>query len=128
MEYDTDRAIVKRTEVAQFAREAVVACWKANGLEYDDLKADSAAKEVLDNFVEITPPEKAPILIEFITLNSLGRRGGRSVKPGNLLLDRRKLFTAIASGVMSTVGVIAAPWTAFLARMGTRTVHLIAWS
>jgi hypothetical protein len=112
MEYDTDLAVQKKTELVQFAKEAIIACGKASGLECDPSKVEHAASEVIDSLVQITPPEKAPMVMEFLTLSRAGRRGGRSVKPGNLLLNMGKLFTAIASGILTTVSVIGTPWIA----------------
>ena len=34
------------------------------------------------------------------------------MKPGNILLDMRRLITAVASGVLTVVGVAEVPWTA----------------
>ena len=112
MEYNTVRAAEKASEVQELAQEAVISCWRASGLAYEGLDAETTARAVIDSFVQITPPEAAPTIVEFISLPSGGRGGGRSVKPGNLLLNMRKLFTAIASGVITTASVIGAPWTA----------------
>lgn len=112
MEYDTDVAAKKKVELVSFSTDTINSLAKANGHEYDDLSLQKAATEIIDNFIKITPPEREDLRMDFILLRQGGRGGGRSVKPGNLLLDMRKLMTAIASGVLTTVGIVGAPWTA----------------
>jgi len=110
MECDNDRAAQKKAELVRIAEAAILDYWRSVGEEPDPLRVANIANETINTFVQITPPEKARL--ECITMRHGGYGGGRSSKSGNLLLNMRKLFTAIASGVMTTVGVIAAPWTA----------------
>lgn len=104
MEYDTEAAARKKAELVDFSTGTINSFVKANGLEYDDRVFSRQQTEIIGNFIKITPPEKEKIRMDLILFRQGGRGGGRSVKPGNLLLDMRKLMTPIASGVLTTAG------------------------
>lgn len=75
------------------------------------------APEIVRALAEVTPPEvddDLNLTFEMLTVRPGGGRSGRSVKPGNVLLNLRKVVAAVANGVLTAVGVAAAPWTAVL--------------
>lgn len=73
--------------------------------------AEPDALAILDHFVTIQPP-KTSFTIGLAIMPSGGRGGGTSIKPGNVRMNIRKLVNAIASGVLTIVGVVQVPWTA----------------
>lgn len=113
MEYDTERAKEKNEELVNLAREAILRYWSSAGSNAGPLEALKAATEIVNNFTRVTPPEKEPVILELITMNGRGR--ARSVKPGNVLLNFRKLLTSLAASGLAVVGAVAVPWTAPLA-------------
>ena len=51
---------------------------------------------VRNGFISISPPLEAPPMMQFLTMDSLRNyRDGRSIKPGNILLNIRKLIETI---------------------------------
>lgn len=112
MEYDTERAKNKRDELIKIAEQALVNKSDSIGFKGSPSDAQLFVSEIIDQFIDITPPEKEEIVLGLITMNTGGRGGGRSTKPGNMLLNIRKLITAVASGVLTVAGTVTAPWTA----------------
>ena len=51
-----------------------------------------------------------------ITLSEMGRQGGSTTKPGNLLLSYRKLVAAVGAGGLTVTGILG-PWTGILAAL-----------
>jgi len=76
----------------------------------EDVK-EQTANELLDSCIDITPPEEKEFLMEAVTMHPSGRGGGRSTKAGNITLNVRKLFEAVASGVFIVISVTQIPWT-----------------
>jgi hypothetical protein len=85
---------------------------------------DGLATELVRSFVTITPPEivmlpptgPPPGTIGMIVMATDWQGGGTSRKPGNILLDLRKLTKAISEGALGVVSIPGAPWAAvFLA-------------
>jgi len=76
-----------------------------------DAENDKATSLLLNNYVDITPPEKEEVFMHYITASSFsGRGGGRSVKAGNIRLNIGKLLEAVSSGVFTIVSVNTSPW------------------
>jgi hypothetical protein len=75
------------------------------------------AADLLQVATSISPPQEEEPVIHFVTLSMAGRRGGSSVKPGNILLDVRKLLTSIGKIGLASVAVAVAvnPWIAAFA-------------
>lgn len=71
------------------------------------------AKKVVECLCSVTPPERRTAF-ELMTIQKGGRGGGVSVKPGNVLLNIRKLVSAVASGALTVVGSLHEPWIAVL--------------
>lgn len=106
MAYDTERSAEKLDDLGKFA---------ASGLSHLDTTARaSAAAYVVQNFARVTPPEKGEARLELITLDRGGIDGGTSTKPGNILLNMRKLVATLAGGALTIVGSTHSPWTLLL--------------
>ncbi|MBE9515083.1 MAG: hypothetical protein IMY79_02975 [Chloroflexi bacterium] len=115
MEYDTERAEQKTEELINLAKEAILTYWKSIGFKPSSGEASNTATDVINNLIQVTPPEKEKPALEFIIMLRGGRGGGRSIKPGNMVLNIRKLITAVAGGGLTVVTAVAIPWTAPLA-------------
>jgi hypothetical protein len=76
--------------------------------------AERLADQVEAHYANVTPPsvevdiELPPT--EMVTVRPGGRGGGVTTKPGNVVLNLRKLITAIASGALTIAGTAAVPW------------------
>lgn len=68
------------------------------------------ASQLVDACVVITPPGEEVVIIKYLRIGAGGRDGGSSAKPGNVLLNLRKLVVAAASGVLTLSGGVLAPW------------------
>lgn len=77
----------------------------------------SHAPFVVDNFTSLVAPQNPPIVLEMIVANRGGRSGGRSRKPGNILLNWRRLFGESPDLILTGAGVIATPWLIPLAAL-----------
>lgn len=75
---------------------------------------DKVAIYLVDSFCRLTPPEKEKFVVEYITVNSSGRRGGKSRKLGNFVLNWRRLFNDLPDLVLTAAGVVAEPKLVFL--------------
>lgn len=113
MEYDHERAKEKKEEINKLTKEAILKYWNGLGVKAEELDTKDAAEEIINNFVEIDPPEKeVSVYLELMTFRSGGRGGGRSVKPGNIFLNFRKLISFLASCVLTGASMVHSPWTA----------------
>lgn len=57
-------------------------------------------------FLQITPPEEDPPMMQFITMDSLKNyKQGKSIKPGNIRLNIRNLIESIPSAVEMAAGI-----------------------
>ncbi len=62
---------------------------------------------VRNGFISISPPLEAPPMMQFLTMDSLRNyRDGRSIKPGNILLNIRKLMETIPEVVTVGAGMV----------------------
>lgn len=93
----------KAEELASAIRHALL----ARGMAVDE----AFALGIVAHLAVITPPE-VETFCHLLTIREGGVGGGQSVKPGNIVLNMRKFVTAVASGVLTTVGVVEVPWTA----------------
>lgn len=60
------------------------------------------------NCLKITPPQQEPPMISFLTLDSLNNyHQGRSIKPGNIKLNIKRLIDTLPEIVTATVNVIS---------------------
>ncbi len=111
MEYDDKRASEKLDEMYEIMTNVILdyCSLTDNPTNYNDIKY--LATNLVKEFVTIRPPEKKTISFELLTISSGGKGGGTSLKPGNMILNMRKLFKTIASGVLAIPGIVHAPWT-----------------
>jgi hypothetical protein len=81
----------------------------------EEVAGDDAARlasAVIDYFASITAPEWEARM-DLVVLRSGGLGGGSSTKPGNVVLNLRKLVVAIASGAITLAGATV-PWALIL--------------
>jgi hypothetical protein len=71
--------------------------------------------KVIDNFVDITPPEEPERSMSFLTLNPSGTL--ISTKPGNITLNWKKLITKLPTIIPTTAKLIENPWMISLAAL-----------
>jgi len=105
------RAEEKNRELINTAKEAIVQYWSDIGFEASAGDDSQVACQIIDNMIYIIPPEEEPIRFQFITITEGGKGRGRSIKPGNIILNMRKLFTAVAASGLAISASIAVPWT-----------------
>jgi hypothetical protein len=101
--YDNVRATAKREEIARLLSDGIAGAGVLDG--------GQAAAATLSIFAEVTAPYYEPEHMQLMTMSPGGTSGGSSVKPGNIRLNLGKLVRAIASGTLTIVGAMAAPWT-----------------
>ena len=101
MGYSEEKAEARRQEL----RAAVAA--SLDGVAGED--AARLASEVVDHFASVTAPHWEA-RFELVTLRPGGLGGGSTTKPGNVVLNLRKLVVAIANGAITIAGGLAVPW------------------
>jgi hypothetical protein len=105
--HDAKKAETRRRVAAAFLRY-----WHDKGIDGSDQDAEAAAEHLVESFVTITAPESEPLLIGLFVMDTGGRSGGQSRKPGNLMLNMRTLTGVLAKGAMTLVTVYKTPWAA----------------
>jgi len=115
--YDKERGKKKAEELIKVAADGVFKYAAKNGVQLSKDEVEAFSRRLIDNFVNLTPPEKRTTFLGLFTIRRGKLGGGESVKPGNLLLDMRKLFTKTASSVLTVTGAIALPWAIPLAAL-----------
>jgi hypothetical protein len=102
----------KAAELSQTAGAAISAALAGQGGHEVNAEVSRVAQDLVGHFASITPPE---VKIEFLRPDpQRPYEEIQSIKPGNIRLNMRELITAIAGGVLTVVGVVAAPWTILL--------------
>lgn len=88
-----------KTEISQYMHQT---SFKAS-----DIDDSSIYNQFLNSgFLQITPPEEDPPMMQFITMDSLKNyKQGNSIKPGNIRLNIRKLIESIPSAVEMAVSI-----------------------
>ena len=104
MNYDYEKLERKKDEIISIVHE----------LFTDN---DKVAIYLVDSFCRLIPPEKEKFVVEYITVNSSGRRGGKSRKLGNFVLNWRRLFNDLPDLVLTAAGVAAEPKLVFFAAL-----------
>jgi len=104
MSYDYEKLENKKNEIIGIVHELFT-------------EDDKTAISLVDSFCRLTPPEKEKFVMEYITVNSLGRRGGKSRKLGNFVLNWRELFNDLPDLVLTAAGVAAEPKLIFFAAL-----------
>lgn len=109
--YDEEMANAKRRELCELIEGSFEHLPTAD--------SERLAAEVAGQFANVTPPYSEPLRVEMVTLRPGGRGGGTSAKPGNVVLNFRKLVVAIGSGVLTVAGTMAVPWTLLIGALLT---------
>lgn len=107
-------------EAADAKRESLktaAALAKAASPGLDDARLDA----ILNIFAQVTPPEEPRLVIGLITVASFHSATARSQKPGNILLNWRKLIDIVPDIALAGVGAATLPinpvWTLPLAAL-----------
>jgi hypothetical protein len=111
MDFDREREKEKREELL----DQIVAALESAGVSKPD--AATLGTNIFDNYISTSPPEEKPLLVEFVVINRMGEGGGKSTKPGNIRLNIGQFMEAVASGVLTGLGVAQMPLTAPLAAL-----------
>ncbi len=110
MEYtpDNDAHMRKRLELISLAKDQL-------GIDMSDY-----AEKLVDSFCKLSPPKEASFFMEHPVMPSLsmglvktkdaGQGGGRTRKPGNILLNWRNMARETGDLVLAGVGTIVQPW------------------
>jgi hypothetical protein len=96
-----ERAEEKRKELTDIVKDVIQ--------NYDIQNKEKIASEIINHFVNITPPEMEESWY-FITIREGGLGGGSSTKPGNIWLNWRKLLVAGSESILTFIGAVAVPW------------------
>jgi hypothetical protein len=100
MEYDNEALKRRREELLGLVRKAIPA---------SSPTSSGIAEFLLESFMDLTPPTKPELLLEWLTIRPSGLGGGRSRKPGNIWLNWRKLMDVIPDITIAAVGGATAP-------------------
>lgn len=65
------------------------------------------AARCVDAFAKLRPPKSPELTIELITVLASGRRGGHSRKPGNIVLNWRKLMDIVPDITIAAAGSLS---------------------
>jgi hypothetical protein len=96
-----ERAKEKRKELTDIVKDVIQS--------YDIQNKEKIASEIIDHFLNITPPEME-LRMEILTLKQGGVGGGSSTKPGNIWLNWRKLLVEGSESILTFIGAVAVPW------------------
>lgn len=100
MEYDNDTARKKRDQL--------LAAIQAGSIS--SAFPEDARRTILDSFVEISPPQQEQLTIGLILIDpTSGPPKGKSLKPGNVLLNWRKLFEVVPDVSLASLGAPTLP-------------------
>lgn len=65
------------------------------------------ATRVVSSLCRLSPPKDPPVVIEMMTVHSMGARGGQSRKPGNLLINMKSLVSEFGDiGLAGAAGAV----------------------
>jgi hypothetical protein len=109
--YEEEKAEAKRHELQGLIAQTL-----------EDVPTDDAgrlAAEVAGYFANVTAPYWEPPPMKLVTIVPGGHGGGTTTKPGNVVLDLRKLVSAIATGALTIAGTMAVPWTLIVGALVT---------
>jgi hypothetical protein len=102
MKFDEKRAEVKRKELTYIVSGILQ--------NYNIQNKEKISSIIIDLFVDdITPPETELIRYK-LEMRPIGIGGGKSIKPGNILLNWRKLLVGASETILTVAGAVATPW------------------
>lgn len=86
------------------------------GLNGNESLSEAAKEAIIAAFCRVKPPEipEAERYIHMIVLNDSGRKGGVSIKPGNVVLNWKRLISALPGIALTGAGATASPWLIIL--------------
>jgi hypothetical protein len=114
---ETEKADAKRHDLKAIICESL----RTRSVDNADLLAD----QVLQRFANVTAPYYESGPARLIVLGEGGIGGGSTTKPGNIVLNCRKLVKAIATGTLTIAGATTARW---LLLVGALVVWDDLWS
>lgn len=78
--------------------------------------SEEQSRRLLEAFCRVKPPEipESERRMELIVVSNGGRRGGVSIKPGNIVLNWSKLVGALPGIALTGAGAASNPWLACL--------------
>lgn len=101
MEYDYTSAIRKRAELVQMAISALPSTLP---------QREQIAEKIIASYIRITPPSHKPPMFRMLTMDSMGKCGGSSHKPGNIFLNPKNLIEFIPDIVLTAAGIAGQRW------------------
>jgi hypothetical protein len=118
MALDQARAALKKAELSSRIAEVL----GEGAAQLDQAELSSLATTLVDAACSVKPPESPPLVMRMLTVDADNPFEGDSVKPGNILLDSRKLLTTISKGGVAAAALakLSSPWLAPL-------VFLVLW-
>ncbi|WP_116473907.1 hypothetical protein [Zobellella maritima] len=106
MSWDHDRAAENKSELMSNLIKDI----ELKGTNSSD--AQVVAQIIMDEAIRVSPPKIEEFVIELITMSPSGRRGGKSTKAGNIVLNMRSLVDAVTNGAFAVVSSYQIPWLA----------------
>ncbi|WXG39445.1 MAG: hypothetical protein WED07_01200 [Candidatus Freyarchaeum deiterrae] len=103
-----ERAEEKRKEIVDILNDALKNHITQYMKDNSNLRIEDISSRITNNFVRITSPESDD-KIYLITERMMGRGGGRSVKPGNIFLNWKKLIVVLSESFLTIFGAIQMP-------------------
>jgi hypothetical protein len=108
MSYDEKALEAKKAEITAIAEGAI-----------EKLTGDSerVANSVIEAFATLTPPERPPMSLDLIVMGLGPRPSAASRKPGNIVLNWRKLVEIIPDATLAATGAKESSWLMLLAAL-----------
>jgi len=115
-----DKAEEKRKELLESVQDSI----KIPSLS--DQNCTEIFEQIINNFTNITPPEFELQYYHF-SMREGGIGGGTSNKPGNILLNWKKLLVNASESILAIGGATAIPWLIpFAALVVFKKIYLIS--
>ena len=71
---------------------------------------DKYIDKLFGSVIQLSPPLEPPLVMECILLSSMGSRGGRSRKPGNIKLNFGNLVELVPDIALTAAGAAGSSW------------------
>jgi len=103
MGYKEERIKEKADELSSIMEKSLL----ASGLLANDNDAHQIAAEIVNNFTRITSPEPPEHKMHMMTIRHFsGGFSGKSLKPGNIVLNMSKIMYAVTNGALAFSGAM----------------------
>ncbi len=96
-----ERAEEKKQEIFEIAKNTIAPYFS---------NSKQLSIKIIEHFCEITPPEMDTSLHLITGIRPGGLGGARSLKPGNIWLNWRKLLIDGSESILTIIGTVAVPW------------------